>query len=183
MLHFSTRKTYSIINTNHHIFYDKGLKMKITYILTCLSVGAMLGSGMCSNVFAQQNYVGHSSSQTSQSQYNTNITNVDKNGYIFNNSNICIGTIDKNGNILNGNNANLGRIYQNGYVYNGKNDAVGKVDNKGNIYTQYNVLIGKVDKKGQVYNSNNVLIGQVAKDHKTAALLMLLKDNNLFNQY
>lgn len=157
--------------------------MKIIYMASCLSVGIMLGTGIGSNAFAQQNYVGNSSAKASQSGYNTNLTKVDKYGYIFNSSNICIGTIDKNGNVLNGNNANLGRIYKNGFVYNAKNDAVGKVDSKGNIYTQYNVLLGKVDKEGQVYNSNNVVVGQVAKNHKTAALLLLLKENNLFNQY
>ncbi|EUK19390.1 5-fold beta-flower protein [Commensalibacter papalotli (ex Servin-Garciduenas et al. 2014)] len=157
--------------------------MKIIYVVTCLSVGVMLGTSNSNNAFAQQNYVGNSSAKSSQTGYNTNLTKVDKYGYIFNSSDICIGTIDKNGNILNGNNANLGRIYKNGFVYNAKNDAVGKVDKKGNIYTQYNVLLGKVDKKGQVYNSNNVVVGQVAKDHKTAALLLLLKENNLFNQY
>lgn len=157
--------------------------MKITHLLACLSVGIMFGAGTCSVVFAQQNYAVSSSPQTASSQYNTNITKIDKYGYIFNSNNICIGTIDQNGNILNGNNTNLGRIYENGYVYNSKNDAVGRVGSKGNIYTQYSVLIGRVDKKGQVYNSDNVLVGQVAKDHKTAALLMLLKDNNLFNQY
>lgn len=157
--------------------------MKITYIVTCLSVGVILGTGIHTSALAQQNYVGHSTTQATQSGYNTVLTKVDKYGYIFNSNDLCIGTIDQNGNILNGNNANLGRIYKNGFIYNARNDAVGKVDNKGNIYTQYNVLIGKVDKEGKVYNSDNVLVGQVAKDHKTAALLLLLKENNLFNQY
>lgn len=157
--------------------------MKISYIIACLSVGAVSGFGINCDALAQQNYVGNASSQTTQSGYNTNLTKVDKYGYIFNSSDICIGTIDQNGNILNGNNTNLGRIYKNGFIYNARNDAVGKVDSKGNIYTQYNVLIGKVDKDGKVYNSDNIQVGQVAKDHKTAALLLLLKENNLFNQY
>ncbi|EHD13184.1 hypothetical protein CIN_19210 [Commensalibacter intestini A911] len=163
--------------------YNKGYKMKLSYLLVCLSVGtALIGSGVSTAAFAQNNYVG-APKAAAGNQFETVITKIDAQGYVYDSKGVCIARIDHNGNVIDGNNRIIAKIYSNGYVYNGKNDNFGRVDKHGNIYTPYSVCIGKVDKTGIVYNSNNVKVGEVAKDYKTAALLLLLENNALFTQY
>lgn len=157
--------------------------MKLSYLLACLSVGtALIGGGISTPAFAQNNYVG-APQATASNQFETIITKIDAQGYVYDSKGVCVARIDHNGNVIDGKNQIIAKIYPNGYVYNAKNDNLGSVNKHGDIYTPYSVFIGRADKSGVVYNSNNVKVGDVAKNYRSAALLLLLKNNILFTQY